>query len=214
MAISNTATPVYYGKFRESVMNSEIPVNEKIIQQMYRIDDRIADPRYFYDDLAINGFILFCENEMTLTDGGDLKLLDTFKLWAEDLLAWFTYKEVTVYVPDPDNHGGHYERRLKKQRLTKKQYLIVARGAAKSMYAAALQAYFLTVETSTTHQIATAPTMKQADEVLSPFRTAITRARGPYFQFLTEGSLQNTTGNRAFRQKLVSTKKGIENFVH
>lgn len=213
MAISNTATPVYYGKFRESVLNSEIPVNEKIIQQMYRIDDRIADPRYFYDDLAINGFILFCENEMTLTDGGDLKLLDTFKLWAEDLLAWFTYKEVTVYVPDPDNHGGHYERRLKKQRLTKKQYLIVARGAAKSMYAAALQAYFLTVETSTTHQIATAPTMKQADEVLSPFRTAITRARGPYFQFLTEGSLQNTTGNRAFRQKLVSTKKGIENFL-
>lgn len=213
MTISNTATPVYYGKFRESVMNSEIPVNEKIIKQMYRIDDRIADPRYYYDDLAINGFVLFCENELTLTDGSDLKLLDTFKLWAEDLLAWFTYKEVTVYVPDPENHGGHYERRMKKQRLTKKQYLIVARGGAKSMYASALQAYFLTVETSTTHQIATAPTMKQADEVLSPFRTAITRARGPFFQFLTEGSLQNTTGNRAFRQKLVSTKKGIENFL-
>lgn len=213
MALSNTATPKYYGKFRDSVMNGEIPVNEKIIQQMYRIDERIADSRYFYDDLAINGFILFCENELTLTDGGDLKLLDTFKLWAEDLLAWFTFKEVTVYVPDPENHGGRYERRLKKQRLTKKQYLIVARGAAKSMYASALQAYFLTVETSTTHQIATAPTMKQADEVLSPFRTAITRARGPFFQFLTEGSLQNTTGNRAFRQKLVSTKKGIENFL-
>lgn len=213
MTISNTATPVYYGKFRDSVMNGEIPVNEKIIQQMYRIDERIADPQYYYDDLAINGFVLFCESELTLTDGGDLKLLDTFKLWAEDLLAWFKYREKTVYVPDPLNHGGHYERRLIKERLTKKQYLIVARGAAKSMYASALQAYFLTVETSTTHQIATAPTMKQADEVLSPFRTAITRSRGPYFQFLTEGSLQNTTGNRMFRQKLVSTKKGIENFL-
>lgn len=213
MALSNTATPVYYGMFRQAVVDGQIPVNEKVIQQMYRIDDRIADSRYYYDDLAINGFVLFCENELTLTDGGDLKLLDTFKLWAEDLLAWFTFKEVTVYVPDADNHGGHYERRLKKQRLTKKQYLIVARGAAKSMYASALQAYFLTVETSTTHQIATAPTMKQADEVLSPFRTAITRSRGPFFQFLTEGSLQNTTGNRAFRQKLVSTKKGIENFL-
>lgn len=213
MTLSNTATPVYYGMFRQAVLDGQIPVNEKVIQQMYRIDERIADPRYYYDDLAINGFVLFCENELTLTDGSDLKLLDTFKLWAEDLLAWFTFKEVTVYVPDAENHGGHYERRLKKQRLTKKQYLIVARGGAKSMYASALQAYFLTVETSTTHQIATAPTMKQADEVLSPFRTAITRARGPFFQFLTEGSLQNTTGNRAFRQKLVSTKKGIENFL-
>lgn len=213
MALSNTAVPIYYGKFRDSVMNGEVPVNDKIIKQMYRIDDRIADPQYYYDDRAINGFVLFCENELTLTDGSDLKLLDTFKLWAEDLLAWFKYKEYTAYVPDPEGHGGRYERRMKKQRVTKKQYLIVARGAAKSMYASALQAYFLTVETSTTHQIATAPTMKQADEVLSPFRTAITRARGPFFQFLTEGSLQNTTGSRAFRQKLVSTKKGIENFL-
>ena len=213
MALSNTAVPLYYGKFRDAVVNGEIPVNEQISLQMLRIDERIADPRYFYDDLAINGFIMFCEDELTLTDGSDMKLLDTFKLWAEDLLAWFTFKEKTVYEPDPDGHGGHYVRKLVKQRLTKKQYLIVARGGAKSMYASALQAYFLTVDTSTTHQIATAPTMKQADEVLSPFRTAINRARGPYFQFLTEGSLQNTTGNRALRQKLVSTKKGIENFL-
>jgi phage terminase large subunit-like protein len=213
MALSNTAVPLYYGLFRQAVMNGEIPVNEQVSQQMLRIDARIQDPRYFYDDAAINGFILFCENELTLTDGSDMVLLDSFKLWAEDLLAWFTFKEKTVYEPTPDNHGGHYVRKLVKQRLTKKQYLIVARGGAKSMYASALQAYFLTVETSATHQIATAPTMKQADEVLSPFRTAINRARGPYFQFLTEGSLQNTTGSRALRQKLVSTKKGIENFL-
>lgn len=173
MALDNTATPYYYGKFRQDVIDGKIPVNEQVSLQMLRIDERIADPRYFYDDLAINGFVLFCENELTLTDGSDMKLLDTFKLWAEDLLAWFTFKEKTVYEPTPDNHGGHYVRKMVKQRLTKKQYLIVARGGAKSMYASALQAYFLTVDTSTTHQIATAPTMKQADEVLSPFRTAI-----------------------------------------
>lgn len=213
MALSNTATPFYYGLFRQAVLNGEIPVNEMVSLQMNRIDERIADPRYYYDDLAINGFVLFCEGELTLTDGEPLVLLDTFKLWAEDLLAWFTFKEKTVYEPDPEGHGGHYVRKLIKQRVTKKQYLIVARGGAKSMYASALQAYFLTVDTSATHQVATAPTMKQADEVLSPFRTAINRARGPYFQFLTEGSLQNTTGNRALRQKLVSTKKGIENFL-
>ena len=213
MALSNTAVPLYYGMFREAVMNGDIPVNEQISLQMNRIDARIADPRYYYDDLAIDGFIQFCEGELTLTDGGDLKLLETFKLWAEDLLSWFSFKEKTVYEPNPDNHGGRYIRKMVKQRLTKKQYLIVARGAAKSMYAEALHAYGLTVDTTTTHQIATAPTMKQADEVLSPFRTAITRAKGPYFKFLTEGSLQNTTGNRALRQKLVSTKKGIENFL-
>jgi phage terminase large subunit-like protein len=204
---------LYYGRFRQAVIDGEIPVNEKVSLQMLRIDERIKDPRYFYDDLAINGFVLFCESELTLTDGSDMVLLDTFKLWAEDLLAWFKFEEKTVYEPFPDNHGGHFVRKMEKQRLTKKQYLIVARGGAKSMYASALQAYFLTVDTSTTHQIATAPTMKQADEVLSPFRTAINRARGPYFQFLTEGSIHNTTGNRALRQNLVSTKKGIENFL-
>jgi phage terminase large subunit-like protein len=213
MTLSNTAVPLHYGKFRQQVVDGLIPVNEQVSLQMMRIDARILDPRYYYDDLAINGFIDFCENELTLTDGEPLKLLDTFKLWAEDLLSWFEFKEKTVYEPNPDNHGGRYVRKMVKQRLTKKQYLIVARGAAKSMYAEALHAYGLTVDTSTTHQIATAPTMKQADEVLSPFRTAITRARGPYFKFLTEGSLQNTTGNRALRQKLVSTKKGIENFL-
>jgi len=213
MTLSNTATPLYYGLFRDAVMRGEIPVNEQISLQMLRIDARILDPRYYYDDAAINGFVMFCEAELTLTNGDDLKLIDTFKLWAEDLLAWFTFKEKTVYEPTPDNHGGHYVRKMVKQRLTKKQYLIVARGGAKSMYAECLHAYGLTVDTTTTHQIATAPTMKQADEVLSPFRTAITRARGPYFKFLTEGSIQNTTGNRAFRQKLVSTKKGIENFL-
>lgn len=213
MALSNTAVPLYYGLFQQSVVNGDIPVNEMISLQMNRIDERIKDPRYYYDDGAINGFIRFCESELTLTDGEPLNLLDTFKLWAEDLLSWFTFKEKTVYETDPENHGGHYVRKLVKQRLTKKQYLIVARGAAKSMYAAALHAYFLTVDTDTTHQIATAPTMKQAEEVMSPFATAIKRAPGPYFQFLTEGSLQNTTGNRALRQQLASTKKGIQNFL-
>jgi len=204
---------VHYGKFRDAVVNGEIPVNEQISLQMLRIDERIADPRYFYDDLAIEGFIKFCENELTLTDGQDLRLLDTFKLWAEDLLSWFYFIEKTVPVYNQEIHTTHYERRMVKVRLTKKQYLIIARGAAKSMYAECMHAYGLTVDTATTHQIATAPTMKQADEVLSPFRTAITRAKGPYFQLLTEGSLQNTTGSRALRQKLVSTKKGIENFM-
>lgn len=213
MALSNTAVPVYYGEFREAVRNGEIPVNEMVSLQMNRIDERIADPQYYHDDLAIRGFVMFCESEMTLTDGSDLKLLDTFKLWAEDLLSWFYFQEKTVYEPDPDGHGGRYVRKMVKQRLTKKQFLIVARGGAKSMYAELLHAYFLTVDTETTHQITTAPTMKQADEVLSPFKTAITKARGPYFKFLTEGSLQNTTGNRALRQKLVATKRGIENFL-
>lgn len=213
MGLSNTATPVYYGKFREAVLRGEIPVCEEVALQMNRIDERIADPRFFYDDSAIEGFVRFCENELTLTDGSDLYLLDTFKLWAEEIFAWFFFEERTVYVPSKDNHGGSYVRKKIKRRLTTKQYLIVARGAAKSMYALALHAYFLTVNTETTHQITTAPTMKLAEEVLSPFRTAITRARGPLFKFLTEGSLQNTTGSRMMRQKLVSTKKGIENFI-
>lgn len=213
MTLSNTATPKYYGQFRDAVLRGEIPVNEQVSMEMNRIDDLIADPHFFYDDGAIEGFIKFCEGELTLTDGSDLRLLDSFKLWAEQLLSWFFFEEITVYEPDPDSHGGRFVKRKIKQRLTKKQYLIVARGGAKSMYAEALHAYFLTVDTDTTHQITTAPTMKQADEVLSPFRTAITRAKGPYFKFLTEGSLSNTTGNRMFRQKLVSTKKGIENFM-
>ena len=213
MTISNTAVPLHYGKFREQVQLGHIPVSQEVSMHMNRIDMLIADPRYYYDSQAIDGFVLFCENELTLTDGSDLEMLDSLKLWAEDLLAWFWYEELTVYVPDPINHGGRHVRKRVKKRLTKKQYLIVARGGAKSMYAEAIQAYFLTIDTDTTHQITTAPTMKQADEVLSPFRTAITRARGPYFKLLTEGSLQNTTGSRALRQKLVSTKKGIENFM-
>ena len=209
MSLSNTATPIYYGKFRDAVLRGEIPVCKEIEMQMNRIDDIIADPRYFYDDEAIKGFVDFCENELTLTDGSDLKLLDTFKLWAEDLLSWFYFVERKV--PDP-NTGGYKIKYLKK-RLVVKQYLIVARGAAKSMYVSCLQAYFLTVDSSTTQQITTAPTMKQAEEVLSPIKTAIARARGPWFKFLTEGSLQNTTGSKANRQKLASTKKGIENFI-
>lgn len=213
MGLSNTATPKYYGEFRDAVMRGEIPVNEQVSLEMFRIDDLIADPRYFYDDAAIDGFIAYCEKELTLTDGSDLVLLDTFKLWAESLLAWFYYEDRDVYEPSPDNHGGRYVRKRIKKRLRSKQYLIVARGAAKSMYAEAIQAYFLNVDTATTHQITTAPTMKQAEEVMSPFRTAITRSRGPLFKFLTEGSLQNTTGSRANRIKLASTKKGIENFL-
>jgi phage terminase large subunit-like protein len=213
MALSNTATPRYYGEFRERVLRGEIPVNIQVSQQMNRIDAMIADPRYYYDDLAIEGFIRYCEGELTLTDGNDLHLLDTFKLWAEDLLSWFEFVERSVYVPDKDHHGGRYVRKMIKKRVRLKQYLIVARGGAKSMYAYCIQSYFLNVDTDTTHQITTAPTMKQADEVMSPFRTAITRARGPLFKFLTEGSMQNTTGNRALRVKLASTKKGIENFL-
>lgn len=213
MALSNTATPYYYGLFRDSVIRGEIPVNREISMEMLRIDALIEDPRYYYDDSAIDGFIQFCEQELTLTDGSDLHLLDSFKLWAEQLLSWFYFVERSVYEPDPDYRGGHYVTKRIKKRLVNKQYLIVARGAAKSMYLAAIQNYFLNIDTSTTHQITTAPTMKQSEEVLSPIRTAITRARGPLFQFLTEGSLQNTTGSKADRTKLASTKKGIENFM-
>ncbi len=213
MGLSNTAVPTYYGQFRDAVVRGEIPVNREISLEMNRIDALVANPNIYYDDLAVEGFIRFCEGEMTLTDGSDLHLLFTFKLWSEQLFGWYYYVERSVYVPSDGNHGGHYEKRTLKIRLVKKQYLIVARGAAKSMYAALIQAYFLTVDTSTTHQITTAPTMKQAEEVMSPFRTAITRTRGPLFQFLTEGSLQNTTGSRMLRQKLAATKKGIENFL-
>lgn len=211
--LSNTATPYYYGMFRDAVERGDIPVCREIEMEMNRIDELISNPRYYYDPGAIDGFIKYCEGELTLTDGRDLNLLDTFKLWAEQLLSWFYFDERSVYVPDEDGHGGRYVTKRIRQRLTRKQYLIVARGAAKSMYAECLQAYFLNVNVNTTHQITTAPTMKQAEEVMSPFRTAITRSRGPLFQFLTEGSMQNTTGNRANRVKLASTKKGIENMM-
>jgi phage terminase large subunit-like protein len=213
VTLSNTATPKYYGEFRAAVLRGDIPVCREISQQMNRIDDLIADPNFYYDDAAIDGFIAYCENELTLTDGSDVHMLDSFKLWAEDLLAWFYFVERSVYVPNEDGHGGHYVRKVIAKRLVSKQYLIVARGAAKSMYMEFIQAYFLNVDTATTHQVTTAPTMKQAEEVMSPFRTAVTRARGPLFKFLTEGSLQNTTGSRALRAKLASTKKGIENFL-
>lgn len=212
MALSNTAVPIYYGEFREAVIRGEIPVNREISQEMNRIDDLIANPNIYYDDQAVVGFVKYCEFELTLTDGEDLRLLDTFKLWAEQIFGWYFYVERSVFEPDGQG-GGQYVQKLIEKRLITKQYLIVARGAAKSMYAACLQAYFLNVDTSTTHQITTAPTMKQAEEVMSPFRTAITRARGPLFKFLTEGSLQNTTGDRSLRVKLASTKKGIENFL-
>lgn len=213
MSLSNTAVPIYYGRFREAVLRGEIPVNREISMEMNRIDSLIANPNIYYDDLAVEGFIRYCEGELTLTDGSDLYLLDSFKLWAEQIFGWYYFVERSVYVPTKENHGGHYEKRLIKKRLILKQYLIVARGAAKSMYASVIQSFFLNVDTSTTHQVTTAPTMKQADEVMSPFRTAITRARGPLFKFLTEGSLQNTTGSRADRVKLAATKKGIENFL-
>lgn len=213
MRLSNTATPRYYGQFRDAVLRGEIPVNDEISMQMNRIDDRIRNPKYYYDEGAVEGFILFCESELTLTDGSDLHLLDSFKLWAEDIFGWYYFEERSVFIPGIGANAGQYERRLIKKRLTNKQYLIVARGAAKSMYASCIQNYFLNVDTSTTHQITTAPTMKQADEVMSPVRTAITRSRGPLFRFLTEGSIQNTTGSRANRQKLSPTKKGIENFL-
>ena len=213
MALSNTATPKYYGQFRDAVMKGEIPVCEMISLEMNRIDDLIANPGIWYDDKAIDGFIAYCEEELTLTDGADLRLLDTFKLWAEQIFGWYYFVERSVYVPNPDGHGGRYVRKNVKRRLINKQYLIVARGAAKSMYGSCIQNYFLNVDTSTTHQITTAPTMKQADEVMSPIRTAITRSRGPFFRFLTDGSLQNTTGSKANRVKLASTKKGIENFL-
>lgn len=213
MALSNTATPKYYGEFRDSVLRGDIPVCKEVEMEMNRIDDLIANPNFFYDESAIDGYIAFCESEMTLTDGTDLYLLDSFKLWAEQVFGWYYFVDRSVFVPNEEGPGGHYVQRRIKKRLTTKQYLIVARGAAKSMYASTLQNFFLNVDTNTTHQITTAPTMKQAEEVLSPIRTAITRARGPLFKFLTEGSLQNTTGSRAERQKLASTKKGIENFL-
>lgn len=213
MALSNTATPIYYGRFRDAVLRGEIPVNQEVSMEMNRIDELIANPGIYYDDRAIQGFVNFCEKELTLTDGSDLKLLDSFKLWAEQIFGWYYFEERSIYVPHPEGRGGHYVTKRIKKRLIKKQYLIVARGAAKSMYASSLHAYFLNVDTSTTRQIATAPTMKQAEEVIQPIKTAITRARGTLFQFLTEGSIQNTTGNKANRVKLASTKKGVENFL-
>ena len=213
MALSNTATPYYYGLFKAAVVRGEIPVNREISMEMNRIERLIADPTIYYDDQAINGFIRFCEQELTLTDGSDLVLLDTFKLWAEQIFGWYYYVDRSIFEPSPSGHGGHYVTRRILKRLINKQYLIVGRGAAKSMYASCIQNYFLNVDTSTTDQIATAPTMRQADEVMSPIRTSITRARGPLFKFLTEGSIQNTTGSKANRVKLASTKKGIENFL-
>ena len=213
MALSNTAVPKYYGEFRDAVIRGEIPVNREISMEMNRIDDLIANPGIYYDDQAVEGWIRYCENELTLTDGSDLKLLDSFKLWGEQIFGWYYFVERSVYEPNPDGHGGHYVNKSIKKRLINKQYLIVARGAAKSMYGSFIQSYFLNVDTSTTHQITTAPTMRQAEECVSPIRTSITRARGPLFKFLTEGSIQNTTGSRANRVKLASTKKGIENFL-
>lgn len=213
MALSNTATPIYYGRFREAVMRGDIPICREIAMEMNRIDDLIANPGVYYDDKAVNGFIKFCERELTLTDGSDLKLLDSFKLWAEEIFGWYYFVERSVYVPDPGGHGGHYERRRIKKRLITKQYLIITRAAAKTMYLECLQAYFMTVDKSTTQQVTTAPTMKQAEEVLSPFRTALARARGPVFKFMTLGSIQNTTGAKSDRVKMASTKKGIENFL-
>jgi phage terminase large subunit-like protein len=213
VALSNTAVPKYYGMFRDAVIRGEIPVCKEVEMQMNRIDDLIANPGIYYDDQAVEGFINFCEAELTLTDGRDLKLLDSFKLWAEDLFGWWYFVDKSVYQPNPDGHGGHYVKKRIKNRLIKKQYLIVARGAAKSQYESYVHNYYLNVDTSTTHQVHTSPTMRQAEEVLAPMRTSITRARGPLFQFLTEGSLQNTTGSKANRVKLAATKKGVENFL-
>lgn len=213
MALSNTATPKYYGQFRDAVIRGEIPVCKEISMEMNRIDDLIANPGVWYDDLAVEGFVSYCEEELTLTDGSDLHLLDSFKLWAEQIFGWYYFDERSVYEPNPDGHGGHYVNKKIKKRLITEQYLIVARGAAKSMYASCIQNYFLNVDTSTTYQVVTAPTMKQAEEIMSPIRTAIVRSRGPLYKFLTEGSIQNTTGSRANRVKLAATKKGIENFI-
>lgn len=213
MSLSNTATPKYYGEFRDAVIRGEIPVNEWIALEMNRIDNLIADPNVYYDDKAINGFIRYCEDELTLTDGSDLNLLDSFKLWAEQIFGWYEFVERSVYVPGKEGRPGRYVRKNIKKRLINKQYLIVARGAAKSMYGSCIQSFFLNVDSSTTHQITTAPTMKQANEIISPIQTAIVRSRGPLFKFLTEGSLQNTTGSKANRVKLASTKKGVENFL-
>ena len=213
MALSNTAVPKYYGMFRDAVIRGEIPVCREVSMEMNRIDDLIANPGVYYDDEAVEGWIAYCENELTLVDGSDLHLLDSFKLWGEQVFGWYYFVERSVYEPNENGHGGHYVTKSVKKRLINKQYLIVGRGAAKSLYGSCIQSFFNNVDTSTTHQITTAPTMKQAEEIMSPIRTAITRARGPLFQFLTEGSLQNTTGSRANRAKLASTKKGIENFL-
>ena len=213
MALSNTAVPKYYGKFRDAVLRGEIPVCREVSMQMNLIDDLIANPGIYYDDQAVEGFIALCENELTPTDGSDLKPLDSFKLWAEDIFGWYYFVEKSIYEPNPDGHGGHYVRKQEKHRLRNKQYLIVSRGTAKTVYASCIQNYFLNVDTSTTQQVTVAPTMPQAEEVLSAMKTAITRSRGPLFKFLTEGSINNTTGSRANRVKLTSTKKGIENFL-
>lgn len=213
MSLSNTATPIYYGQFRDAVLRGDIPVNQEVAMEMGRIDDLIANPKYYYDDQAVEGYVRYCENELTLTDGTNLHLLDSFKLWAEEIFGWYYFVERSVWEPNKDGHGGRYVRRTIKKRLTNKQYLIVARGAAKSMYGSTIQNFFLNIDTSTTHQVTTAPTLKQAEEVISPIRTSITRARGPLFQFLTEGSLQNTTGSKANRVKLASTKLGVQNFL-
>lgn len=212
MALSNTATPKYYGQFRDAVINGEIPICREVEMEMHRIDALIANPGIYYDDQVVEGWIAYCEDELTLTDGSDMNLLDSFKLWGEQVFGWYYFEDRSVYEPYPDGHGGHYVRKRIRKRLTKKQYLIVGRGAAKSLYDSCIQSYFENVDTTTTHQVTTAPTMKQADEVMSPIRTAIIRSRGPLFKFLTEGSLQNTTGAKADRVKLASTKKGIENF--
>ena len=213
MALSNTAVPKYYGLFREAVLRGEIPVCKEISMEMNRIDELIANPGIYYDDKAVEGWIAFCEEELTLTDGSDLNLLDSFKLWGEQVFGWYYFVERSVYEPYPDGHGGHYVNKTIKKRLINKQYLIVGRGAAKSMYSSCIQNYFLNIDTDTTSQVATAPTMRQADEILGPIRTSITVARGPLFKFLTEGSLQNTTGSKAKRVKLASTKKGVENLL-
>ena len=213
MSLSNTAVPKYYGQFRQLVLNGEIPVCREVAMQMELIDQLIDNEGIYYDEDAVEGWIQYCENELTLTDGSDLVLLDSFKLWGEDVFGWYYFVDRSVYVPNPDGSGGHYETHSIKKRLRNKQYLIVGRGAAKSMYGSCMQSYFLNIDTSTTHQITTAPTMKQAEEIMSPIRTSITRAKGPLFKFLTEGSMQNTTGTKANRQKLASTKKGIENFL-
>lgn len=214
MTLSNTATPIYYGRFRQSVIDGEIPVCKEIALEMNRIDELIANPGVYYDDEAVEGFISYCNDELTLTDGSPMQLLDTFKVWSEQIFGWYYYEIKSVYIPSEDGHSsGRYEKRSVKKRLTNKQYLVVARGAAKSMYAECIQNFFLNVDTSTTHQITTAPTMKQAEEVMAPFRTSIIQSRGPLYKFLTAGSLQNTTGNRANRQKLCATKNGIENFL-
>ena len=213
MSLSNTAVPIYYGRFRDAVIEGRIPVCKEIAMEMNRIDQLIENPGVYYDDQAVEGFVRFCENELTLTDGSDVKLLDTFKLWAEEIFGWYYFIERSVFIPGKDGVEGHYAKRLIKKRLINKQYLIISRSNAKSMYASFIQNYFLNIDTTTTYQVTTAPTMKQAEEVMSPIRTAITRSRGPYFKLLTEGSLQNTTGSRADRAKLASTKKGIENFL-